>query len=115
MSRRFVLNCWYGLAKAVEILQEQNKEIERNRMLYHQGKLSVGELHKSDENNWSELLINSVVNGNIDLPEEIIVSLDLHTQWYLDDMLRIIPWNTTLPAHHKFIQDVLTLHISFFE
>ncbi|WP_157757781.1 nSTAND3 domain-containing NTPase [Elizabethkingia occulta] len=109
----FVLNCWYGLAKAVEILQEQNKEVERNRMLYHQGKLSVGELHKSDENNWSELLINSVVNGNIDLPEEIIVSLDLHTQWYLDDMLRIIPWNTTLPAHHKFIQDVLTLHISF--
>ncbi len=109
----FVLNCWYGLAEAIVILKAQNKESERKRMLYHQGKLSARDFNKSEEDNWSEVLINSVIKGSINIPDEIIVSLDLHTQWYLDDMLRIIPWNTALPAHHKFIQDVLTLHTVF--
>lgn len=109
----FVLSCWYGLAEAIKILKAQDKENERKRMLYHQGKLSASDLRRSEEDNWSEVLITSVINGSISAPDEIIVSLDVNTQWYLDDMLRIISWNTALPVHHKFIQDVLTLHVNF--
>ena len=109
----FVLSCWYGLAEAIKILKAQDKENERKRMLYHRGKLSASDLRKSEEDNWSEVLITSVINGSISALDEIIVSLDVHTKWYLDDMLRIISWNTALPDHHKFIQGVLTLHVNF--
>lgn len=109
----FVLNCWYGLAEAIKILKKKNEEDERKRMLYHRGKLSAKDLRNTDEDNWSEDLIISVVHGSITASEEIIISLDTATEWYLDDLLRITPWQTSLPVHHQFIKDLLSLHISF--
>lgn len=109
----FVLNCWYGLVEMLRIVKQQNEEIAKKRMLYHQGKLNTKDLQDEAEDNWSQELISSVVNGTIASPDQITVSLDTATQWYLDDVLRIIPWQTALPIQRQFVQDILKLHMDF--
>ncbi len=111
-QKQFVINCWYGLINFVKFQKEQNVEYARRKNLYNRGELRVEELQDFDMT-WQEELIMSVVNGTIVIPEDISVSLDLHTQEILDDTLRIIPWKTDYSLHYQFIQNVLQMHLNF--
>lgn len=113
-QRQFVISCWYGLIEFIRLQKEKNAEYKRKKDLYNRGELSYNDLLNIEDVNIEDL-VSSVVNGTIQPPEKISVTLDKSTYKLLDDALRMISWKTDLPDHHEFIMNVFKMHLDFLD
>ncbi len=110
----FVINCWWGLL--VHISYEQTKTSRNTGFPFdwNTGEyLNLSEQQTIEEDNWKDQLVQSVVDGTIQVPAGFSPTLDMATHWFLDDALRIIPTSTSLVAQKEFIQQILDLHVAF--
>ncbi|MCW3167936.1 hypothetical protein OMO38_05285 [Chryseobacterium sp. 09-1422] len=109
---QFVMNCWFGLMENFRRTKGLNDEYKRRKELYHQGKLTADELQNIQED-WTDELVTSVVNGTIQEPAQISVVLEKSTYRVLEYALRIISWKTESASQQQFIQDILEMHLDF--
>lgn len=106
----FLINCWYGLLAYIAKESKEGTLIENDEDDFSH-EPEGGSVTADAE--WLEELVKTVVSGTIASPIGVSPTLEKTTHWKLNDALRIIPKDTTLPLQHDFIQLLLKKHIEF--
>ncbi|SFE49619.1 hypothetical protein SAMN05518672_1073 [Chitinophaga sp. CF118] len=107
----FLTDCWCGLLEYInreEMLAD--KSVQKAEAGYFGG---PDEDEEAQEMEWLNGLVSKVVKSEIDTPKAIQPSLRNSTYHRLNDALRIIPADTTLPQQHEFIQRLFSCHVEY--
>ena len=110
----FVRDCWNGILFYINEIDKVNiKERKKEDGFNWSINRQPTAMEKLEKSKWLKDLIRSVLNGTIMPPKSINPSLQMETHWLLNDAMRIIPYNTSLPQQHEFIRSLLRINLDF--
>jgi hypothetical protein len=108
---QFALNCWLALFKLME--RESPNMISEDMEDGDWEDYETPRIVPQDDNGeWREALITEVISDKSLKVSSLVPTLEYRTRWLLDDAIRMLPVDTNLNIHTKFIQAVLDVHLA---
>lgn len=106
---QFLRDCWYGL---LALIERKEEAVEIRSVRRQEGYYPDPELGEPDAT-WLEQLTTSVLQGSIKPPAVIQPRLMNATEGLLNDALKLIPAETTLPEQQDFVKHFLHIHLDY--